>query len=218
MTQRNAALRGLGGAAPDDIVVISDCDEIPRASAMRELSEMLDLQGDVVALEMASYYYALNLRGPETWRVARATRRSTLDLITPQELRTMFTVNRIPAAGWHFSYLAPTMERVSKIARKAEAFAHGELDLPRLTNDEYLRDALANDELWWRGSGQALLHRVPIDETFPQAVRADPRRWQDYVVEGAGDRRYEYKYRWEKLKRDLRKGRRLLRTSTQTSK
>ena len=225
--QRNAALRGLTDAAADDIVLVCDCDEIPRASAVRALPEVLAHPGDVVGLQMAVSYYALNLRSRDLWNRARATRRLTLDYVSPQELRTMYVDNdrQLADAGWHFSYLAPQQERIAKIESKAGAFAHRELDITPLVNDDSLRKAVAKDVPWWQGVGpsvgQGVLHRVPVDETFPAVVRAEPWRWRDYVADGAGDWRYELGYQVEKSKekvvtfqqRATRKLRKLVRTA-----
>jgi hypothetical protein len=207
--QRNAVMRGLDDAEGDDLIVVSDCDEIPRADAVRRAGELVRNPGDVAALVMPVYYYALNLRSDEWWDAPRVTRRATLDHLTPQELRTTHVTTRVPNGGWHFSYLAPTAERASRIARKAHAFAHSEFDVEQLTDPNHLGDVLEHDELWWTGTGPGgprLLHRVPVDGSLPSAVTSDPERWRDFVVDGAGDLSYEARYQWRRLRREARRG------------
>ena len=127
---------------------------------------------------------------------------------------------RLPDAGWHFSYLASNDDRISRITRKVGAFAHGELDSSSLTSASQLQRALAKDQPWWKGTGTPTgdvpLHRVAIDETFPSCVRAEPVRWQPYVLDGAGDWRYELRYRLGRLQRAVR--RRAQRTANRVKK
>jgi len=55
--QRNAILRGLNGAAPDDGVIVSDCDEIPSADAVRRWP------GDGRTFDQLFSYYWINCVG-----------------------------------------------------------------------------------------------------------------------------------------------------------
>ena len=70
--QRNALMRGLGTAAEDDFVVLSDVDEIPRAGAV---AAILSTPGRRVhALQMRFYLYFLNLRYGLLWDKPRVAR------------------------------------------------------------------------------------------------------------------------------------------------
>ena len=127
--QRNAVLRGMPDAASDDLVMMSDVDEVPRASVVEAIKR--DREHRLFGLRLAFYYFYLNyrnVRGPEaalTWAVAAA--RAELDKITPDGLRFAArhgdpNVHVLPDAGWHFSYL---MDEAG-IQRKIQAFSHQE--------------------------------------------------------------------------------------------
>ena len=189
--QRNAIMRGLDDAADDDLVIISDVDEVPRASALAQLGDLAD--GDVVALMMDFYNYALNLRMPDIHDRARVTRRSTLRYLSPQEVRRTFvkypSVNQdgkrdsISHAGWHFSCLAHPDELVSTIQAKAHAFAHSEADQPDVLDDARLRKMIASNQLWWDASyGSVPLIPTPVDDSFPRYVVANPERWAPFII------------------------------------
>lgn len=128
--QRNQVMRGLHDAAPHDLVMISDADEIPRAEVVRAMRD--DRRHEAFGLCLAFYYFYANYRnveGPEAssvWTVA--VTRSQLDSLTPDQLRMRVRNGAQPAliladAGWHFSYLAMDEDAVRA---KIRGFAHQE--------------------------------------------------------------------------------------------
>lgn len=60
--QREAIMRGLGGAKPDDVIVISDCDEIPKPAVLQRALQFNGLSRRIVAFWCDNYFYRLNLR------------------------------------------------------------------------------------------------------------------------------------------------------------
>nr|WP_233101727.1 DUF5672 family protein [Variovorax sp. IB41] len=132
--QRNQIVRGLHDAAPDDLVLISDADEIPRASVVQAMRD--DRRHTLFGLCLAFYYFYANYRnveGPEAssvWTVAAT--RAQLDALTPDQLRMRIRTGAQPAliladAGWHLSYLAMDEDAVRA---KIRGFAHQEHNAP----------------------------------------------------------------------------------------
>lgn len=60
--QRDAIMRGLGEAQPDDRIIISDCDEIPKPDLLRQALQLRGLSRRIVAFWCENYFYRLNLR------------------------------------------------------------------------------------------------------------------------------------------------------------
>ena len=60
--QREAIMRGLADAAPDDRIIISDCDEIPKPDLLRQALAFRGLSHRIVAFWCDNYFYRLNLR------------------------------------------------------------------------------------------------------------------------------------------------------------
>jgi hypothetical protein len=135
--QRNTILRGIPDARENDLILVSNVDEIPRAAAVREM--LREEVSHIFGLELASYYFFVNYRnvlGPEsatTWTIA--ARRAEFDKIAPHDLRHAVRHGSIPArilcgSGWHFSYLMDEAGIRRKIAALAdqgfnnEAFLH----------------------------------------------------------------------------------------------
>jgi len=92
-------LRGAPDAAATDLLVLSDVDEIPRATILAEVAR--DQANEIFGLRLAVSYFYVNHRnvcGPEaalTWTVV-ATRRE-LNSILPGDLRHAVREGRIPA-------------------------------------------------------------------------------------------------------------------------
>jgi hypothetical protein len=113
--QRNAILRGLENAKNDDMILISDADEIPRA-------ENLGQYYNPVQLDVKQYFWKLNWQVPDHCNQgARPVYCRMEDLTTPQEMREA-VLPRIPYGGWHFSFLTSAEDTKKKIS----AFAHQE--------------------------------------------------------------------------------------------
>lgn len=118
--QRNAILRGLSGAKPNDIILVTDVDEIPEPSVVKVLRAGL---ASPTTLQMTKSYFKANFIYEGPWLHPKAAPRSQLG--EPHELRTSRNMSSvIPHAGHHLSYLADT----AGIQDKYRAFAHSELD------------------------------------------------------------------------------------------
>lgn len=167
--QRNAIGTVLGkmNLDPEDIVLISDADEIPRRSTVL----VLDPQ-PVQSIALDTYYYGINISGGHCHTI-RAVRWSAFT--TAQQIRTLDPPpNIVYDGGWHFSYLG-TPEH---IANKFRAFAHVELNRPDTTDVGTLVERMrAHTDLW--GDGHVYT-QVPIDDTWPEAVKRNRTYWSKY--------------------------------------
>lgn len=173
--QRNAILRGLAGAAPDDVVLISDVDEVPRADAVRRFLRE-DMQA--AALVLRFYYYRLNCqntRGTPASPWSVIVRRRLLG--APQDARaSKHSLPHLLDAGWHFSCLGD--ERA--IREKIQAFSHQELNLPRFTDEAEIRRRIRRGLDLFDRPG-FLWRFVPLDDSFPRHVLAHQDRFRHLI-------------------------------------
>ena len=185
--QRNAIVRGLDMCQPDrsgplcnaqDLVLISDADEIPSAEAVRWVASRL-VRG-VAAFELSFYYYHLNqlvcqassgdtidTHEPISWWLARAARRA--DIRWPQEVREFplrACAHLASRAGWHFSYLGG----VHRIQTKIAAFSHQELNHPQYTEAANIAGAIKSGRDLFGRDTVYRFRTVPIDDGFPSYV------------------------------------------------
>lgn len=139
--QREWIGTALRGADPEDIVLQSDVDEIPRALVVRNVKPR-----SPVALDMAFHPFAVDWVHPERWRGTVACRvRHLSGLGAFSRMRNMRnTAQPIPDAGWHFSWVGGTEYALHKLA----SFCHPEIadrTLDGLRDDVFLTEGFHVD-------------------------------------------------------------------------
>jgi beta-1,4-mannosyl-glycoprotein beta-1,4-N-acetylglucosaminyltransferase len=160
--QRNALSDYFKSVDENDIVIISDVDEIINPSVVATLHEY-DMP---VQLDNSQYFWCFNWKVPDHCNEGArpvAVRVKDLKFRTPQQLREA-NLNRIPKAGWHFSYFSS----LEMIIKKIESFSHTEYN-----SDEYKS---IENILYRINNGIDPFDRFPlkyydIDETYPRFVQ-----------------------------------------------
>lgn len=117
--QRDAIMRGLKGCIDDDIIMISDCDEIPNPEVIKRFKYMINFS--IKSLEMDLFYYNEHVKAEDKWYEAKILTYRELKELTPCGARYT-TAERIPNAGKHLSYFGGA----EKIVKKLEDTAHQE--------------------------------------------------------------------------------------------
>jgi beta-1,4-mannosyl-glycoprotein beta-1,4-N-acetylglucosaminyltransferase len=168
--QRNAIIRGLTRANPDDIILISDLDEIPRP----EKFGLIKSTGITIFL-MDYYVYYLNSRSPDEPQWTLGTRAVHLkEMVSPQETR-LYGCRREPIGnkyaifngGWHFSYLGGEAKTLEKILTCPDRQLVGTHPSDNMIQNKILIQQ-GRDPMGWRTS--QVWGYTPIDFTFPQYV------------------------------------------------
>ena len=143
---RNYITNGLTDAGPDDYIMISDVDEIPKIDLFKPSKKKY------TAFKQKMFYYKFNLLNTsETpWWGTRMCKKKYLK--SPQLLRMMkvkkYSIfkfyknvwNIIDDGGWHFTY----MMTPEKISQKLKSFAHSEYNKPIYTNIESISEKIKN--------------------------------------------------------------------------
>jgi hypothetical protein len=158
--QRNQILRGLNKCSKNDIVIISDLDEIVRGSDIKKLVHPIH-SGKHKAISAGQKGYSLYLnrqcRNDSYWTGSVATTYGYLAKKNPEKIRNMrHRIPQLQDAGWHFS----SMGGLDRYITKIQNFSHA---------DEY--DSEKKDPKNIQARIQNELDLVPIDESFPRFVR-----------------------------------------------
>jgi GT2 family glycosyltransferase len=148
--QRDCILRGLRDCRPDDLVILSDVDEIPNLERIPESVE----DGMRFAFIQPLFYYKMNRKcvqmGHLPWSVLTRFRdfglpsKLRLDLV---ELQSAILSNQrenagfqlLEHGGWHFSFLGSA----ETIVKKIEAFSHTEYNSPEFKNVDNLLSCIS---------------------------------------------------------------------------
>ena len=132
--QRNTISKGLKSALPEDLIIVSDVDEIPNLND----NNIGTIKNKIIFFEQKYFYYKFNLKLDNyPWYGSRACKKK--DLISPQWLRniksktyptwridTMFSKKRyknikfITNGGWHFS----NIKTPADIEKKMKTYLH----------------------------------------------------------------------------------------------
>ena len=172
MEQREALLDCLSHCDDDDLVLLSDLDEIPRAEVMLRLKESGEAP---VHLPLPMHLYWLNWRWwPMVSRGFSISRVFPLGMARASSMDAMrltddwpfpsFTSEFPDGLGWHFAYMAlPEL-----IEEKLRSSAHTELDLEEhhANIEASLRDGT---DIF--GRGQHSMSVAPMD-SLPLCVQA----------------------------------------------
>lgn len=214
--QRNAIMRGLTAAKPDDKILISDLDEIPNPEIVRKLAG----KRGVWRFNHVSYGFYLNMMNLRCWNMCGTQMLSFRDLSTgfdgcnasytefvPKDINEGTTVTKIrrcrfprekggeklvKKAGWHFTCLGGAEAILMKM--RAVAPHHDfNPDDPALTV-EAIRGLLA------KGMGPALkmnCFAVPLDDTFPKYIIENRDKYKHLIFPVTKE--YMKSVRWMRL-------------------
>jgi beta-1,4-mannosyl-glycoprotein beta-1,4-N-acetylglucosaminyltransferase len=137
--QRNCITRGLKNSAEDDLIIISDLDEIPNPKQILKFKPKLKY----AAFQQMHFYYKFNLSNKTRpfWYGSRISVNKFLK--SPQWLRNLkfkkypfWRIDKqrnlkiIGTGGWHFAYL----QSPENISKKIKSFAHGEFNKQNFVN------------------------------------------------------------------------------------
>ncbi len=165
--QKEFILKGIKDANPEDIIIVSDIDEIPRPA---QIEAYRNVKG-IKVFEQNFYYYYLNMLciksedTPDLWRGPVMVLKK--DIKTIRKVRTLRgkegkNITIVPNGGWHFSY----MGGVQNIITKIEALSHDEF------NKEYYKDPARLQEMIEKGMDifdrEQLYKTVVVDGSFPR--------------------------------------------------
>lgn len=122
--QRNSIVNGLyeAGAEKQDLVLISDADEIIKAQTIKSINNSIL----PARLDVKQYFWNYNWQVPKHCdQGARPVACQMMDVMhmTPQYLRSL-DLPLIEDGGWHFSFFG----EYDAIKNKIESFAHTEYD------------------------------------------------------------------------------------------
>ena len=171
--QRNSIMRGLKDANDNDLILLSDVDEIPNLNKLNEYDK-----NKYAVFSQKMFMYKLNFLNlkENNWHGSKICLKKNFK--SPQWLRNlkfkkypfwridkMRNLQIIQNGGWHFAYLQ-TPENISK---KIKSFAHGEFNKRHLADETKIKNRIEKGEdVFERGFK---IKKIKIDETFPDYIR-----------------------------------------------
>lgn len=188
--QRDSILNGLADAEDDDIIIISDVDEIPRKSAVEYIKKSSQA---LFAFRMTISNFRFNYvkLNPDRYNIwAMAGRRSVFDEITPDSFRNLrFQFMSAPYqysnegcevvehGGWHFGYMGDR----DYLIDKAQSFSHTEVNRPEFIAQIDPEASMQKGTSWQQDSADQYIV-VALDNYFPNSLIANKDKYQQYIL------------------------------------
>ena len=175
--QRDGIMKGLTKCSGNDIIICSDCDEIPRLEAFPGYDD----RGALMGFRQDMYYYYFNGLTDMQWCGSKICRYKSLLKASPAKFRDTCLAGTsliIDRGGWHFSFLGGP----EKLARKIQSFSHQEYNLPEYTDPVKIQKRIDSAEDIFSREGN-LIKYVPLDSSFPWYVLENRANYNHLIKE-----------------------------------
>ena len=183
--QRNSIMKGLKNCNDDDLVIISDVDEIPDLNKLN----LLDTKSRYAVFCQKKFDYKLNLLNETEgdWFGSKICLKKNLR--SPQWLRNLkfkqypfWRIDKprnlqiIENGGWHFAYL----QNPENISKKIRSFAHGEFNNENFANQKNIQEKIKMEkDIFDR---KISFKKVKIDTSFPKYIVENKEKFKDWII------------------------------------
>lgn len=156
-TQRNNITNYLADFSPNDLLMVSDVDEIPRKETVKEYKEIFEnycgnaLPDDFMfRCMMMSFYYNFNTYCGDRWCGTTISTVNNARQKSCDYFRNGTDFYPIEDGGYHFS----TLGDVNHIRNKIQSFAHQEYNKEEYISDYNILKSIQNKEDIYHNSGK----------------------------------------------------------------
>ena len=182
--QRNSIEKGYREFSDEDLIMISDIDEIPDPKKLN----IFDKKNKYGCFLQKNFQSKINLlnTSDENWPGTKICQKKFLR--SPQWLREMkikkkpfwkiFSkkVQIIDNGGWHFSFLKDP----ESIKKKIVAYSHQEYNTKEFTNIDYIEKKIsAGEDLFKRNIKYKV---IDIDNTFPEYIVKNKDMFKNWIL------------------------------------
>jgi len=182
--QRNSITKGLKNCLDDDLIILSDVDEIPDLTKLNQFNK----RNKYAVFSQKAFAYKLNLlnNAENNWHGSKMCLKKHLK--SPQWLRNLKfkkypfwridkpqNIQIIENGGWHFAYLLDSQG----ISKKIKSFAHGEDNKKDNTDIDKIEKKM--EKLLHPTKGFEL-KKIEIDEAFPNYIIENKEKLKEWII------------------------------------
>ena len=182
--QRNNIANGIKEASDNDLIILSDSDEIPDLKKLGQIKKTTKF----TAFSQMMFMYKINLQNlkESNWIGSKICLKKYFP--EPQTLRNLKFKNypfwridklnlQIIKGGWHFSFLQTPQD----IAKKIKSFSHGEFNNVDNTDEKKINQKIQEyKDIFGRNLN---LQKITIDESFPDYILNNKKRLEDWIIQ-----------------------------------
>ena len=180
--QRNNLMEGIKDASPEDYIILSDSDEIPDFTKLKDMSN----NRKFVAFSQKMFMYKLNLQNlkESNWIGSKITKKKYITSM--QDLRNMkfkkypfWRIDKynqqVIEGGWHFSFL----QTPQQIHTKIKQYSHGEFNNENVNENNIKEKILKNEDIFGRDT---VLKKISIDESYPDYILQNKDKLSNWII------------------------------------
>ncbi len=197
--QREKLIKGLDHAEPNDLILISDLDEIPNLNNL----DFSKINNDIIIFQQKMFYYKLNLFYKEfKWFGTKATKKK--NFLSPQWLRNikgknypkwrldiLFSKKKysnlqfVENGGWHFTCLKTAEELEKKLLNFAHHYEYEESglkidDLKKLIVEKRVMYDHTVDQRKYKWAGKTKLEKID-NSLLPKYVFSNLDKYKEWL-------------------------------------
>ena len=180
--QRNSLIRGIEDASSEDLIILSDSDEIPDLTKLNEINN----NKKFIAFSQKMFMYKINLQNIDesNWIGSKITKKK--NITTMQNLRNLkfkkYPFWRIDKynlqtinGGWHFSFL----QTPGQILNKIKSFSHGEFNINNVNQKIIDQKILKNEDIFGR---DITLKKTLLDSSYPSYILENKEKFSKWII------------------------------------
>ena len=183
--QRNSIMKGLKNCHDDDLIILSDVDEIPDLNKLH----MFNKKNQYAVFSQRMFGYKINLLNEteNNWHGSKICLKKNFK--SPQWLRDLkfkkypfWRIDKIrnmqiiENGGWHFAYL----QKPENILNKIKSFAHGEYNKENFANLKNIKEKInMKKDIFNRGISYK---KVAIDSSFPKYITENKEKFKEWII------------------------------------
>ena len=180
--QRNHLMEGIKNALPDDFIILSDSDEIPDFTKIKNIN----LIKRFAAFSQKMFMYKLNLQNisESNWIGSKITRKKFITSM--QDLRNLkfkkypfWRIDKynqqIINGGWHFSFLQTPQQILTKI----KSFSHGEFNSKNVNEKKIEEKIIQNKDIFGRNTE---LKKISINNDYPEYIIQNKDKLSNWII------------------------------------
>ena len=184
--QRNALSTGYKNCGDDDLIMISDIDEIPDPSKIKEFKIInkyacflqKNFQLKINLLNISDKYWMGTkiiqkkyLKSPQWLRNIKTSKPSFWKFYKPRQPQLIYE------GGWHFSFL----KEPEGISKKIKSYSHSEYNKPEFTDEKKIKERIRNRiDIFDR---DFKYKSVDLDNTFPKYILENLSKYKNWIIQ-----------------------------------
>ena len=180
--QRNSLIKGIENASSEDLIILSDSDEIPDLTKLNQIQD----NKKIIAFSQKMFMYKINLQNIDesNWIGSKITKKK--NITSMQDLRNLKFKKypfwrldkknlQIINGGWHFSFL----QTPKQILNKIKSFSHGEFNNNNIDEKNIEEKILKNEDIFGRG---ITLKKIQLDSSYPDYILKNKNKFLKWII------------------------------------